>query len=412
LFSFQAPRRDPSNPSVRLLAMRLVLAALCLLAALPLFAGTIVVLPFFNLTGNDALDWIGESAAETVREALAVEGLPVLDRLNREEAYRRLALRRNARLTRASIIKIGELADAEYVIFGSFRLPEAPEPGAPDPKAPLRFEARILNLKQLTQTPEDFATAAVEDLSRTQLRLAWMLLSRLEEAGRAPSEAEFLEKHPTVRLDALEQYTRGLLAGSPEQKHRFFTQAARLDAGFSAPCFELGRLLLADKNYKAAASWFERVGPASSHHLEALFFLGICRFHTVEYDKAVAALSRVAALAPLGEVWNNLGAAQSRLNSPEAAVSFQKAVQADPYDPVYLFNLGYALLKSGQFEEAAEKFRAVLNSNSEDEQATLLLGRCLNRKPVQSTELALTRLERIKETADFTARQQQLFSKK
>jgi len=392
--------------------MRLVFAALLVAAALPLAAGTIVVLPFFNLTGNEALDWIGESASETVRDALAAEGLPVLDRLSREEAYRRLALRRDARLTLASIIKIGELAEAEYVIFGSFSLPEPPATGTPDPKAPLRFAARILNLKELSETPEDFATAAVEDLSRTQLRVAWLLLRRLKNAGGASSESEFLEKHPPVRLDALEQYTRGLLAASSEQKHRFFTQAARLDGGFSEPCFELGRLLLAEKNYKVAASWFERVSPASSHYLEALFFLGICRFHTAEYDKAVAALSKAASLAPLGEVWNNLGAAQSRMNSPEAAVSFQKAVQADPYDPVYSFNLGYALLKSGQFEEAAERFRAVLNSNSEDEQATLLLGRCLNRNPVQNTELALTRLERIKETADFTAWRRQLFPDK
>ena len=52
---------------------------------------TVVVLPFFNLSGTSSLDWIGESVSETIREALAAEGVLVLDRESREEAYRRLS---------------------------------------------------------------------------------------------------------------------------------------------------------------------------------------------------------------------------------------------------------------------------------------------------------------------------------
>ncbi len=48
-------------------------------------------------------------------------------------------------------------------------------------------------------------------------------------------------------------------------------------------------------------------------------------------------------------------------------------------EPDYHFNVGYVLWKRGEFERAAESFRAVLARNPEDAAATLLLGRCLKR---------------------------------
>ena len=45
---------------------------------------------------------------------------------------------------------------------------------------------------------------------------------------------------PAVRLDAVESYVRGLLSTTPEQRHRYFTQAARLDATLFAALFSIG----------------------------------------------------------------------------------------------------------------------------------------------------------------------------
>src|ERR1700689_438981 len=92
------------------------------LAALrPLAADTVTVLPFLNKTPNAPnLDWIGESAAETVREALGMTGVMTLDRNEVQEAYRRLSLRQGIPLTEASVMKIGETLDAEQIVYGSF----------------------------------------------------------------------------------------------------------------------------------------------------------------------------------------------------------------------------------------------------------------------------------------------------
>ena len=86
----------------------------------PAQAATYLVLPFFNVSKNPNLDWIGESLADSVREALSSEGLMALNRDDRIEAYSRLSLRPYALLTKASVVKIGEELDAEQVIFGQY----------------------------------------------------------------------------------------------------------------------------------------------------------------------------------------------------------------------------------------------------------------------------------------------------
>jgi tetratricopeptide (TPR) repeat protein len=374
--------------------------------AVPAAAQTVAVLPLFNLSGNASLDWIGESIAETVRETLASEGVPVLDRESREQAYRRLSLRPYAALTRASVIKLGEALDAQRIVYGSFQVSAAPEGSPAGRPASLRLAVRVINLRDLSQSPEESATAALEDLAEAQQRLAWQTLRLLANPGAAPSEDELRGRRRQVRLDAMESYIRGLMAASPEQKHRLFTQAARLDEKFSQPCFQLGRLLLASKDYKTAAGWFERVPPDSPHFMEASFFLGLCRYQLGEYDKAISSFLLVAQSAPLHEVWNNLGAAQSRKNLPQSVENFRKASEAAPRDPTYLFNLGYALWKQGEFEEAAGKFRATLDLTPEDPQAILMLGRCLNRTPPQQAELRIAGLERIKEDFEEAAYRQ------
>src|SRR6058998_2796789 len=93
-----------------------------------LHAETTLVLPFFNHSKSPNLDWIGESIAESVHDSLASEGLLVLDRVDRLEAYRRLSLRPGAELTHASILKIGDSLDATNVMYGSYELIEGANP--------------------------------------------------------------------------------------------------------------------------------------------------------------------------------------------------------------------------------------------------------------------------------------------
>jgi TPR repeat protein len=364
-------------------------------------ADTFVVLPFFNVSKSANLDWIGESLSESIHEALASGGLLALDREERAQVYRRLAIRPDALLTRASVIKIADSLGAAQVIFGQFDL-KPPPAGQPASRGALDITVRLVDLKRALQGPEFGESGSLEDLAVLQRHLSWQTL-QFVLPKTAPSEANFSSRHPVIRLDAMESYVRGLLASSTEEKHRLFTRAARLDQAFSQPCFQLGRLHFQKKEYKVAAEWLGKVSSSDVHFREASFLSGLCLYNAGDFSGAQNAFQTVAATVPLNEVYNNIGAAQSRQNLPEAIDSFKKAMEGDPSDPAYQFNVGYALWRRAGFDAAAERFRAALERDPQDAEAGAMLERCLKRSGPRPGDTKTERLERLKTNYEESA---------
>ncbi len=353
-------------------------------------ADTFAVLPLFNPSNRADLDWIGESASETIREALSSEGFLTLVREERVEVFRRLSIRPGAVLTRASVMKIGESLDAAEVVFGDFEVKTDPA-GA----RTIRLTARVLNLKRLKQGTEIELVGALADLSLLETKLAWQIVKQLG-VRVSTTEQDFLSARPAVRNDAVELYIRGLLASDVDQKQKMFTQAVALDQRYSQPAFQLGRMFWEKRDYKAAAQWLDRVSRADSHFLESIFLLGLCKFNQTDYFEAIKDFQTVAAELPLNEVYNNLGAAQSRKEIYGAEINFKKALEGDEADPDYWFNLGYVEWKNGAFLTAAHRFRAVLDRSPEDVEAKIFLGRCLAKEGPRAGEMRTENRERLK----------------
>ena len=357
-------------------------------------ADNFLVLPFFNLSSDRNLDWIGDSLAESIRDALASEGLVALDRPARNDAFERLSIQPYTVLTKATVVKIGQELDAEEVIYGSFQVTPV-DNGREKSRGSLQVSAYVLDLKHMKQGSQFGELGPLEDLSSLQRHLSWTTL-QVVMGKRAPYEAEFSRRHPAVRVDAMENYIRGLAVTNLSEKHRLFTQAVRLDSHFTQPCFELGKLDMARKEFRSAAEWFQKVTPDDVHYREATFFLGLSLYYIGDFLNAKLAFQSVAAVVPLNEVLNNFGAAESRRNEPEAVDSFKKALDGDESDPTYHFNVGYALWKQARFEEAANRFRAVLDRNPKDEEARALLERCLKRSGPRPGDTKTEGLERVK----------------
>lgn len=372
-------------------------------AAMSLFAEDIAVLPFANvspasLRNPASVDWIGESIAENLRATFSTRGLITLERDRIAEAYRRLQLRERTELTEGSILKLGEALDAEHVVHGTFSYTFGASGAAS--KGSLRIQARVSDRRRLRQSPVFEETGAVEDLATLEAHLAWRALIAVAPV-QAPAESEFRSLRMPVLLDVLENYIRGLMAAAPEQKEKYFAQAARLDPDYSPPAFELGKIHFERKDYREAAEWLEHVGPAENHYREASFLLGISRYQAGDFEAARKAFLMISAKVPISAVWNNLAAAESRQNLPQSIETFRKALDQDPSDPDYHFNLGYALFKKGDFAAAADRFREVLDRDPGDQMATLLLGRCLKKQGLRAatpSDARLQALERLKYT--------------
>lgn len=374
----------------------LALAALLLLPAVPAPSAepdTLLVLPFSNQTGNSRLDWIGDSVSEILVEHLAAEGAGVVAGDLRDQAMQEMGLRRYAPITRATAIEAAAEANATLVLYGSFDI--RPRAAKPEAGALIRIDAHLLDARRLVRKGAFLVETPLDSLSAAQTSLAWQVLRSLRPEALV-TEDEFRRNHPDIRLDALENYARGLRAATPQMQHKYFAAAARIAPEFSPVLYRLGRLnFFVFGNDSAAASWFGKVSPASLHYRPSLYYLAVCRYRTGEFAAAAAALRTLSGLAPLPEVLNNLGAVLLRLNDPSAVEILESAVEANPADADIQFNLGYALWRAGRFDEAAEALRRSLQGG-EDSTATLLLGRCLQRRGPQPGEIRLDGRERMK----------------
>lgn len=388
--------------------LRIVILALLAITPSAWCADTIAVLPLFNINTAIApdLDWIGESAAETIHEALSSYGLLTLSRDDRVEVYQRLGVKPSVLLTRATVMKIGQTLDAGQVVFGDYTIDPAPGPGSAM-KSSVRIVVHVIDLKKLKEAESFEQDGLLENLSQMEMALAWQVLRQVAPAA-AVSEEAFRRDRPAIRVDAMESYVRGLMTppSGAEQRTKFFTQAARLDDRFSQPNYELGRMLMAKKDYRGAAAWLAKVARADSHYMEASFQLGICRFYEGDYDAAIRLFRMVGEEVPLNEVFNNLAAALSRRNDASAAAGFEKALEGDEGDPDYWFNYGYALWKLGQYEKAADQFRAALQRSPGDTEATSFLGRALHGDPYKVGDPKTDGRERIKTLFEDSAYRQ------
>ncbi len=249
----------------------------------------------------------------------------------------------------------------------------------------------------VVQIGEFFESGPVEELAKLEIDLAWKI-QRWAKPDRRIELDEFRRRHPAVKNTARENYIRGLMSPSAEQRHRLLTQAVRLDPQFVQPAFVLGREHFLKGNFREAVGWLDRLPVRSLHFVEARFLLALCRHQLSEFEAARQLLEQIAPRLPAPELWNNLGAAQARLNQPQAIDSFKKALETDTGDSDYHFNVGYTLWKRGEFETAANHFRAVLDRARDDQDAIQLLGRCLKKSGPRTGDWRSEGLERLKES--------------
>ena len=145
-----------------------------------------------------------------------------------------------------------------------------------------------------------------------------------------------------LRLDAFEQYIRGITEPDQAERLRHLQQAVKLSPDFGPAWMALGREDYSGQQYEQAAAAFAKVDRNDPDALEAGFYRGLSLLFSGNYPQAEEAFSGVARELPLAEVVNNQGVAISRQGHDGSAL-FRKAVAADPDAADYHFNLAVSL---------------------------------------------------------------------
>ena len=82
--------------------------------------GIYLVFPFENNGSSPRLDWLGEGLEELTIQYLSDAGEQVYSHAGRAGELERYGLPTSAKLSRATMLRIAQDLDADYVIFGSF----------------------------------------------------------------------------------------------------------------------------------------------------------------------------------------------------------------------------------------------------------------------------------------------------
>ena len=360
-----------------------VAAAVALSTPAPAGAQTvssrILVVPFDNVQLEPRLHWLSEASAMLLGDELRARGLGAIGRDERMRAFERLHLPLVASLSHATVIKVGHLVGATEVIVGTLALEGSD----------LKVEAHSIRIDVGRLQPHVSERAPLTDLFGIFTRLAGRLAPETRVTPPAGSRPSPGGSRPS--LDAFEHLVKGLIAESPAVQATFLETAIKLSARYDRAELALWAVRTDQGDYTAALAAARAVPPDSPLARRARFLAGVSLLDLKRHDEAFDVFKGLVDDAPasgpggrnpaLAAALNNLGIVQIRrgatLQTGTPAFYLTKASEADPGDPDYLFNLGYAYLMDHNAQGAIYWLREGLRRDPADPDAHYVLAAAL-----------------------------------
>jgi tetratricopeptide (TPR) repeat protein/TolB-like protein len=320
----------------------------------------LLVLPFDNRTGQPNLEWMREAAAEILSMRFASAGFQPTSRADRTYALDHLGLPQGFHPSRASALKLAQTLDADSIVVGSYTTDGTS----------IVAEASLVDVPGLRMLPAVSVRGEMRDLMGVFSALAWRLTRELDP-GFSVAEETFVAAGREIRLDAFEQYIRGITEPDQAERQRHLEQAVKLSPGFGPAWMALGREDYNQQQYTEAAEAFAKVDHNGPDGLEAGFYRGLSLLFSGDYAPAAQAFADVARVLPLAEVVNNEGVAVSRQGKDGTSL-FIQAAAADPNAADYHFNLALSLKRHGNVAGAINELAQCLKLRPGDSEAQAL----------------------------------------
>jgi tetratricopeptide (TPR) repeat protein len=350
----------------------------------------LLVLPFDNGTGQPSLEWIREAVPEILDARFTSAGFAPMSRADRVYALDHLGLPQQFQPSRASALKLAQTLDVDSIIVGSYRLEGTG----------IVAEARVLNVPRLRMSDPVMARGAMNDLIAVFDSLAWRL-TRIMDPDFSVAQETFLAAGANLRLDAFEQYIRGISESDQQERVRHLKQSVALSPNFGPAWMALGREDFNGQQYEEAAAAFGKVSPNDPDALEAGFYRGLSLLYFGAYPQAQESFAAVARELPLAEVLNNEAVAVSRQGKDGTGL-FVQAAATDPNNADYHFNLAVTLKRHGSEASALNELNQCLKLRPNDAEGQQLLAAWKAPKSGDAEDAAEP-LERIIRTFDARA---------
>jgi Flp pilus assembly protein TadD len=325
-------------------------------------APRILIAPFETPPHDSRAYWLGEAVPLLMTDDIDARGFGAISRAARERAYEQLHLPPHAVLSRATVIRVGQLAGASQVIVGDVSIDGDT----------LVVHARPIRI--------DVGRAGPEISERGPLKDVFALARRV--ARRAVTGGDAIDPLPPP-LEAFEQYVKGLLAEQPATQASFLETAIKLDRSYDRARLALWDVRTTQGDHAAALAAVRPVPASSPMARRARFRSAVSLIALRQYDEAFGILKALEAERNEAAVLNNLGVVQIRRGSPpesgKAAYYLTKAANAEPDDPNLLFNLGYSYALDRDPQAAIYWLREALRRNPADGDAHIVLAAALEQ---------------------------------
>lgn len=349
-------------PAAFVLLVSLVTAAS---AAAQEAGSRILVMPFDNPSREPRLHWIAEAASLLIADELNARGVAAIRRAERVNAFEQLHLPAAATLSRATVVKVGQLVGASEVISGTVRL-QGEE---------LTLEAHSVRI--------DLGRTQPAVTERGRLDEVVVLFERLSAklASGAPVRGE---RSPQPPIEAFELYVKGLMAESAATRATFLEEAIEAHPGYDRAYLALWAVRHDQADHSAALAAARAVPAASPLAPRARFLAGVSLLELKQFDQAFEAFERSSqGASPVfsAAAMNNMGIVQLRRAAPSpkgvATYFLTKAADADAGDADVLFNLGYAYTLERNYTAATYWLREALRRDPTDAEAHYVLAAAL-----------------------------------
>ncbi len=135
--------------------------------------------------------------------------------------------------------------------------------------------------------------------------------------------------------------------------------------------FELGNLLIADKEYEGAIASYEKAIEIKPDYHQAWNNRGNAQYYLGEYREAIASYEKAIEIKPdYHQAWYNRGNAQSDLGEyREAIASYEKAIQIKPDKDEACYNRGNAQYYLGEYREAIASYEKAIQIKPDKDEA-------------------------------------------
>jgi len=351
--------------------VKFILAFFLMVLALPLFAfQSVVILPFSNQSNEQQLYWLGEGFAESLSEEMFLKDAHLLQRPERKAVYEELRIPYTGDLSRATMLKLGKKLNANYLVFGSYNLKDKQ----------LSVEARVIRISSSKLSGPIRASGPLDHLYDVQTGIREGLKQYFVSEKIHPAEQQTFANQ-SVPLHAYEQYIKGLLETTDSERIKFFQRAIDTVPGYTQALYRMGVALERLQRHKESNEFLQRTAFPGPLQSKVDFLSGLNLYSLKDYEGAYQKWLALSKTNPDAEVFNNIGIALMRKNDFQAAPWYlNQAVELDPKNENYHFNLAASYLQEKNDVNAIFHFREAIEYSPSDYQAFYFLAKLLERQ--------------------------------